>query len=83
MSRRRSDHVRTDGPVEQEPTGSTGRMVLTLVPVITPLSESQNEFTRLEQFAKLQKAPVIKFKDLRGGCRFDHQIQHASHEGAG
>lgn len=29
-----------------------------------PLSESQNEFTRLEQFAKLQKAPVIKFKDL-------------------
>jgi len=30
----------------------------------TPLSESQNEFTRLEQFAKLQKAPVIKFKDL-------------------
>ena len=29
-----------------------------------PLSESQNEFTRLEQFAKLQKAPAIKFKDL-------------------
>ncbi len=29
-----------------------------------PLSESQNEFTRLEQLAKLQKAPVIKFKDL-------------------
>ena len=29
-----------------------------------PLSESQNEFTRLEQFAKLQRAPVIKFKDL-------------------
>jgi len=30
----------------------------------TPMSESQNEFTRLEQFAKLQKAPMIKFKDL-------------------
>ncbi len=29
-----------------------------------PLPESMNEFTRLEQFAKLQKAPVIKFKDL-------------------
>ncbi len=29
-----------------------------------PLSESQNEFTRLEQLAKLQKAPAIKFKDL-------------------
>ena len=26
--------------------------------------ESMNEFTRLEQFAKLQKPPVIKFKDL-------------------
>ena len=30
-----------------------------------PLSESQNEFSRLEQFAKLQRAPVIKFKDLQ------------------
>lgn len=30
-----------------------------------PLSQNQNEFTRLEQFAKLQKAPVIKFKDLQ------------------
>ncbi len=29
-----------------------------------PLSESQNEFTKLEQLAKLQKAPIIKFKDL-------------------
>jgi len=29
-----------------------------------PLPESMNEFSRLEQFAKLQKAPVIKFKDL-------------------
>ena len=29
-----------------------------------PLPESMNEFSRLEQFAKLQKAPTIKFKDL-------------------
>ncbi len=29
-----------------------------------PLPESMNEFTRLEQYAKLQKAPAIKFKDL-------------------
>ncbi|MBV9778358.1 MAG: GWxTD domain-containing protein [Acidobacteriaceae bacterium] len=29
-----------------------------------PLPESMNEFTRLEQNAKLYKAPVIKFKDL-------------------
>jgi GWxTD domain-containing protein len=28
------------------------------------LPESMNEFSRLEQFAKLQKPPVIKFKDL-------------------
>ena len=30
-----------------------------------PLPQSMNEFTRLEQFAKLQKAPIIKFKDLQ------------------
>lgn len=30
-----------------------------------PMSESMNEFSRLEQFAKLQRAPVIKFKDLQ------------------
>ena len=29
-----------------------------------PLPESMNEFTMLEQYANLQKAPVIKFKDL-------------------
>src|SRR6266404_448097 len=30
----------------------------------TPLPESMNQFSRLEQFAKLQKAPAVKFKDL-------------------
>jgi GWxTD domain-containing protein len=30
----------------------------------TPLPESMNEFTRLENYANLMKAPVIKFKDL-------------------
>ena len=29
-----------------------------------PLPESMNEFTRLEQYAKLQKPPVVKYKDL-------------------
>jgi GWxTD domain-containing protein len=29
-----------------------------------PLPESMNEFSRLEQYAKLQKPPAIKFKDL-------------------
>jgi GWxTD domain-containing protein len=29
-----------------------------------PLPESMNEFTRLENYANLMKAPVIKFKDL-------------------
>ncbi len=29
-----------------------------------PLPESMNEFSRLEQYANLMKAPVIKFKDL-------------------
>ncbi len=30
----------------------------------TPLPASMNQFERLEQFAKLQKAPAVKFKDL-------------------
>jgi len=30
-----------------------------------PLPESMNEFTRLQQFANLQKAPQVKFKDLQ------------------
>ncbi len=30
----------------------------------TPLPESMNQFSRLEQFAKLQKAPAVKYKDL-------------------
>ncbi len=29
-----------------------------------PLPESMNEFERLEQFAKIQKPPAIKYKDL-------------------
>jgi len=29
-----------------------------------PLPESMNEFSRLEQFAKIQKPPAIKYKDL-------------------
>lgn len=29
-----------------------------------PLPQSMNQFSRLEQFAKLQKAPAIKYKDL-------------------
>jgi GWxTD domain-containing protein len=30
----------------------------------TPLPESMSEFSRLEQFAKLQRPPAIKYKDL-------------------
>lgn len=30
----------------------------------SPMPERMNQFTRLEQFAKLQKPPVVKFKDL-------------------
>ena len=29
-----------------------------------PLPDSMNEFTRLEQFAKLQAPPATKYKDL-------------------
>ena len=49
----------------------------------TPDSESQNEFTRLEQFAKVQAPPPVKFKDLeevvssrilRNQIRFDYRF---------
>ena len=33
------------------------------------LPESMNEFTRLDQFAKLQRPPAIKFHDLEGEVR--------------
>ena len=47
-----------------------------------PLPESMNEFTKLEQYANLMKAPVMKFQDLerlsirisattRCRCRFE------------
>ena len=41
-----------------------------------------NEFNRLEQFAKLQKPPPIKFKDLEADVAFEDQLQHPAHEGA-
>ena len=45
-----------------------------------PLPESMNEFTRLEQFAKLMKAPAIKFKDLEAAVNSNIRVQHAAHE---
>ncbi len=42
-----------------------------------------NEFTRLEQFAKLQKPPAIKFKDLEAAVNSQHHLQHPADEGAG
>ena len=44
--------------------------------------ESMNEFNRIEQFAKLQKPPAIKFKDLEADSRFQDQLQPAADEGA-
>src|SRR5437016_7403908 len=32
-------------------------------------TQKMNEFNRIEQFAKLQKAPPIKFKDLEAAVR--------------
>ena len=41
-----------------------------------------NEFNRLEQFAKLQKPPAVKFKDLEAAVNSHDQLQHAADEGA-
>ena len=43
---------------------------------------SMNQFKRLEQFAKLQKPPPIKFKDLEAAVNSTHQVQHPADEGA-
>ncbi|MDQ1474035.1 MAG: hypothetical protein QOJ99_5515 [Bryobacterales bacterium] len=52
MSSKTDRFQRTDGTHLGTPLGGT--------------PASMNEFTRLEQFAKLQKAPPVKFKDLEG-----------------
>jgi GWxTD domain-containing protein len=39
-----------------------------------PLPESMNEFTRIEQYAKLQAPPAIKFKDLEAAV--DSKIRY-------
>ena len=41
-----------------------------------------NQFERLEQFAKLQKPPAVKFKDLEAAVNSQHQVQPAADEGA-
>ena len=45
-------------------------------------SESMMEFSRLEQFAKLQKPPKVKFKDLEDAVTQQDHLQHPAHEGA-
>ncbi len=52
----------------------------------TPLGgqpESMNEFSRLEQFAKLQKPPAIKYKDLEASISHAHHVQCSTDAGAG
>ena len=44
--------------------------------------DSMNEFTRLEQFAKLQKPPADQVQGSGSGGQFDHQVQPAADEGA-
>ena len=51
MSNKTARFTRTDGSTAPIAMGGGGL-------------ESQNEFTRLEQFAKVQVAPPVKFKDL-------------------
>ncbi len=52
-------------------------------PASSQLPESMNEFERLEQFAKLQKPPAIKFKDLEAAVNSQHQLQHPAHARCG
>ena len=48
-----------------------------------PLPESMNEFTRLEQFANLQKPPGGQVQGSGGGGQLQHPIQQSAVQGAG
>ena len=48
-----------------------------------PLPESMNEFTRIEQYAKIFRPPAIKYKDLEAVVNSNHQVQPAADESAG
>ena len=43
------------------------------------LPASMNEFERLERFAKLQKPPAVKFKDLEAAVSTPHHLQPSAH----
>ena len=47
-----------------------------------PVSAEMNEFTRLEQFAKLQAPPPVKFKDLEAAVNSTIKYNLLPHEGA-
>jgi GWxTD domain-containing protein len=53
LSSRAERFTRTDGSTAPRPMGGTSGL------------ESDNEFTRLEQFVKVQAPPPVKFKDLQ------------------
>jgi len=53
LSSRAARFTRTDGSTAPLPVGGTSGL------------ESDNEFTRLEQFVKVQAPPPVKFKDLQ------------------
>src|SRR6202162_951471 len=66
-------HVPGGGPSMRESLGRSSQSArfpgsdgstAPLGPAGTSALDSQNEFTRLEQFAKVQVAPPVKFKDL-------------------
>ena len=75
--------ARADGAVDQDDSASTARTARTSARATRPLPESMNEFTRLEQFAKLQKPPAVKFKDLEAEVSSKNHLQRAADEGAG
>ena len=46
-------------------------------------TQKMNEFNRLEQFAKLQRAPGGEIQGSRSGRQFADQLQHPADEGPG
>ena len=81
-ARRRPHHDGADGAVPTRPQRFHNTDGTHLGTAFGGTPESMNEFTRLEQFAKLQKPPQIKFKDLEAAGQFAHHLQHPADEGA-
>ena len=71
---RRFDAGRADGPERQDGALPAERTERTSGRRWAERRPAMNEFNRLEQFAKLQRPPEVKFKDLEAVDHYAHHV---------